>query len=505
MTNLNRYYEILGLQPGASQMEVKQAYRDLAKMWHPDRFVHDPRLKQEAEEKLKHIIEAYQHLKDLKDHQVPAAQPPDQGRSPVSPPPRPGISVRLSGAEAFYQQGAEKVKAGHYREALDDFSTAIRLDPNYAAAYRYRGFVHSLLGFELGAESDLRKAKRLELERQVSTADGKPGSAGNNWRHRAGSPFSPQRPAHAAPATSTQPVPPLNWKDVQTLSGHRDAVTAIAVSRDAKLVVSASRDATIQFWNLQTGNPLGTLSGHQAAVCALAISADRQLLVSGSADHTIKLWHLQTGRPVLTLRGHRDSVQSLAISPDGQFLVSGGRDGMVRIWRCRNGELLHVLDDHTAPVYAIALSPDGQIIYSGGENQTLRLHRLRTGELLRSLPGTSATLFTIGVSADGRYFATGGNDWQVRLWDDSSVVTGDPVAVFPEHRGNVRAIAFSPTHPTFASGSDDHTIRFWTVNQEAVGILTQHGDAVTSLAYSMDGKLLISSSEDKTIKIWQQD
>lgn len=36
MNNINQYYEILGLKPGASQMEVKQAYRKLAKVWHPD-------------------------------------------------------------------------------------------------------------------------------------------------------------------------------------------------------------------------------------------------------------------------------------------------------------------------------------------------------------------------------------------------------------------------------------------------------------------------------------
>ena len=35
---------VLGLAPGASAQEIKAAYRDLAKVWHPDRFAHDPRL-----------------------------------------------------------------------------------------------------------------------------------------------------------------------------------------------------------------------------------------------------------------------------------------------------------------------------------------------------------------------------------------------------------------------------------------------------------------------------
>lgn len=61
---MDKYFEILGLRPGASQKEIKAAYRDLAKVWHPDRFSSDPRLQAKAQEKLKEIIEAYEYLKD---------------------------------------------------------------------------------------------------------------------------------------------------------------------------------------------------------------------------------------------------------------------------------------------------------------------------------------------------------------------------------------------------------------------------------------------------------
>ncbi|MBW1888862.1 MAG: molecular chaperone DnaJ, partial [Deltaproteobacteria bacterium] len=37
----------------ASPYEVKQAYKDIVNVWHPDRFSNNPRLKQKAEEKLK--------------------------------------------------------------------------------------------------------------------------------------------------------------------------------------------------------------------------------------------------------------------------------------------------------------------------------------------------------------------------------------------------------------------------------------------------------------------
>jgi cytoskeletal protein RodZ len=58
----DRCYELLGVRPGVSVQELKAAYRDLAKVWHPDRFAHDPRLQQKAQEKLKEINDAYEQL-----------------------------------------------------------------------------------------------------------------------------------------------------------------------------------------------------------------------------------------------------------------------------------------------------------------------------------------------------------------------------------------------------------------------------------------------------------
>ncbi len=52
----------LEVEPGAPLEEIRQAYRDQTKVWHPDRFPNDIRLQKKAEEKLKQINLAYQRL-----------------------------------------------------------------------------------------------------------------------------------------------------------------------------------------------------------------------------------------------------------------------------------------------------------------------------------------------------------------------------------------------------------------------------------------------------------
>ena len=58
--NKRDYYEVLGLQKGASADDIKKAYRKLAMKYHPDR---NPDSK-EAEEKFKEAAEAYEVLSD---------------------------------------------------------------------------------------------------------------------------------------------------------------------------------------------------------------------------------------------------------------------------------------------------------------------------------------------------------------------------------------------------------------------------------------------------------
>lgn len=54
-------YKVLGVSPGASDDEIKDAYRRLARKYHPDNYVNNP-LSDLATEKMKEINEAYDEI-----------------------------------------------------------------------------------------------------------------------------------------------------------------------------------------------------------------------------------------------------------------------------------------------------------------------------------------------------------------------------------------------------------------------------------------------------------
>ncbi len=58
---MNDPYEILGVSPNASEEEIKRAYRELVRKYHPDNYQDNP-LADLAQEKMKQINEAYDLL-----------------------------------------------------------------------------------------------------------------------------------------------------------------------------------------------------------------------------------------------------------------------------------------------------------------------------------------------------------------------------------------------------------------------------------------------------------
>ncbi len=72
-------YEVLGVPRGASEEEIKKAYRTLSRKYHPDTNINNPN-KAEAEEKFKEVQQAYQQIMDHGHGQESGAYGPGSSR-----------------------------------------------------------------------------------------------------------------------------------------------------------------------------------------------------------------------------------------------------------------------------------------------------------------------------------------------------------------------------------------------------------------------------------------
>lgn len=469
--DINQYYEILGLKPGASPQEVKKAYRCLAKDWHPDRFINNSDLKHKAEAEIKKINQAYEALKSYQSDslQLKTSQ---------------GISTKQTDSENYYSQGTINAESGRLTEALEDFSRAIRINPNYIEAYKYRGFVCSKLGYENRANSDFRKAAELELEINIGVSSST--STSSEKRRRTNS--------------SSASLSKL-WICTRTLIDHSSKVSSVAISPNSRILVSGSGDRTIKLWQPDT-EEIFTLKGHTRSINCIAIAPDGKILASGSADTTIRIWDLNQGKILRILgcqfSGHFGEVAAVAISPDGKLLVSGGADETIRIWRLDRGEELYAIEDYCGRILSIAISPDGKLLASGDWEKNIRVWSLSDGKLFRSLKRHSG-VSSLSFSPDSKMLAAGGVDATVKLWRLDS----GQDKILEGHLDRVQSISFSRSG-ILATGSWDKTIKLWQPDEKKeICTLTGHTDKVLSLAFSLDDKTLISGSADTTVRIWQ--
>ncbi|MEG4587139.1 AAA-like domain-containing protein [Microcoleus sp. MOSTC5] len=291
----------------------------------------------------------------------------------------------------------------------------------------------------------------------------------------------------------------------RTLTGHTDEVTSVAFSPDSQTLASASKDRTIKLWNAD-GKPIRTLTGHTDRVMNVALapsagyanSPSEYLIASASADKTVKLWHLD-GTLVKTLTGHSDAVTKIAFNPQGGLLASASLDRTVKLWQL-DGTLVKTLLVAKDVVSGLAWSPDGQIFASSSWDGPIMLWKL-DDSLLKTLNGHQASIYTIKFSPDGKTIATASRDNTVKLWR----LDGSLIRTFPKQADKVFGVDFSPKGDTIATGGYDSTVRLWRLDGTLLKTFTGHQGRVFAVDFHPDGQSLASAGEDKTVKVWRID
>lgn len=136
-------YEILGVRENATEAEVKEAYRELVKKYHPDSYANNP-LADLAAEKLKEINEAYDAIMNGKANSSYSGGSSFNtvrnllNMGNIIEAERMLMSMNNRNGEWNYLMGVLCLRKGWYDNARSYLQTAVTLEPNnmeYRNAY----------------------------------------------------------------------------------------------------------------------------------------------------------------------------------------------------------------------------------------------------------------------------------------------------------------------------------------------------------------------------------
>jgi len=148
MQDSRDYYKILKVKRNASTEEIKEAYRRLAREYHPDLHPGNPT----AEERFKEICQAYEVLSDAVQRSEY-----DQGFEPMKSPQR----KREKSPQDFYVRAVAKALNKDYQGAVEDYTQAIELNPQFVEAYLKRAATHYKLGDDRDTLKDCTQALQI--------------------------------------------------------------------------------------------------------------------------------------------------------------------------------------------------------------------------------------------------------------------------------------------------------------------------------------------------------
>ncbi len=141
-------YKVLGVDPTASDDDVKKAYRKLARKYHPDKYA-DSDLKELAEEKMKEVNYAYEQIQQMRSGGSTSSNQSNNsgnysggynyanirrnintGNIGAAEAELNSVDQGDRAAEWHYLMGCVLIKKGYYVDAQNMINTACNMDPS---------------------------------------------------------------------------------------------------------------------------------------------------------------------------------------------------------------------------------------------------------------------------------------------------------------------------------------------------------------------------------------
>ncbi|OEU21350.1 WD40 repeat-like protein [Fragilariopsis cylindrus CCMP1102] len=234
-------------------------------------------------------------------------------------------------------------------------------------------------------------------------------------------------------------------------------------------LLSACHDKVPMLRDALTGNWIGSWIGHKGAVWSCQMDPTGSLAATASGDYSARVWDAITGQSLIELP-HKHIVKTVTFSPNSQRLATGGKEGTLRIYELsdillskqnsNNNNNNKKADASIAPALLEITqeSPITKIIWVTDELLLCscmngKIYLWNTNDNEPSLDEGGCTLHP-----SGKKFVAGGSDLWVRVFDFE---TGEQLECHKGHHGPIRCVRFSPDGQTYASGSEDGTIRLW--------------------------------------------
>jgi len=238
----------------------------------------------------------------------------------------------------------------------------------------------------------------------------------------------------------------------------------------------------------------GPLWGHRGCVRCLADLGDDRI-ASGSWDATIRIWNVSKLTCDQVLEGHRDRVRVLATLDERTF-ASGSWDRTVRVWRLSGAQwsCLHILHGHTGRVWAL-LALDGLTLASGSWDAEVRVWSAEHGVCLRQLRGHTDAVMCLAWSSGRNCLISGSQDHSLKVWTVTACKR-----TLEGHTKGVKCLVLLDDDRV-ASGSYDSSLRVWELASGDAHVLEGHRDTVEGIVALRDNRMA-SASWDKTVRIW---
>mmetsp|Transcript_30080 Transcript_30080/g.87975 ORF Transcript_30080/g.87975 Transcript_30080/m.87975 type:complete len:333 (-) Transcript_30080:4820-5818(-) len=309
----------------------------------------------------------------------------------------------------------------------------------------------------------------------------------------------------------TRPLAELQFTSITDVDPAAAADEAGGTART--FLISACHDKCPMMRDGTTGDWIGTWQGHKGAVWSCRLDSRAYLAATASGDFSAKVWDAITGKELMAFP-HKHIVKTVDFAPDSKRLATGGHEGLLRIFDLANPQAqpltmaqspdkkititkLSWLDDSTV----LAAGADGNIrfwdVSSASADGTLSLSQTLTvnaevRDMELSRPTNGKTMLTVAhgttvsffdltdgpgkllhahkmpihfrdeggatLHPDGTKFVAGGSDLWVRVFD---FATGEELECHKGHHGPIRCLRYAPDGKTYATGSEDGTIRIW--------------------------------------------